>query len=242
MTNEEQQVIGLAGAMQAICMVNDIASTGAFGESEALPILTSMATYNPTDALTAYGGDVRLLRHGLLSLQRLFNQNINRDIAQYIMMILTIELKLVRSDFMREKLQNGMQSIASDWRAKIAENEEKNETNQNEKDEGEDAFDTLLEEKEANPLYVHASMLEQPQFITQFADLYKETASKTEPRIMVKGHHEHLQNDNNANYIRALLLGSLRGASFFRHYGGKRLDFMLRRKQYLDIIQAFKNG
>lgn len=209
MNNDEQQVIALAATIQALTIVNEIATKGQFDEHRAAPVLQALVSYNPAETIEAYGNDTAVLFHGMTQLERLFNDNLNRDIAQYLLAVVTIELKLVRNQQMRQTLNNELQEIARQI--------ELSDTNHN-SDSDLTANDT----------------------IQSFANIYKQTASQTEPRIMIKGNHEHLQNETSANQIRALLLAALRAAAFFRHYDGKRIDFMMKRKHYLSIIQQLK--
>lgn len=238
MNNEEQQVIGLAATVQALSNVHEIASNGQFDEYRAIPIFQSLVSYSPENALAAYGNDIGQLSHGLSQLKKLFGDHLNRDIAQYLLAVIAIELKLVRSPQMRNVLQTELRGIANTLThidsvatAQAVFEEDFEETG----DESISENFSHADEDEVFSINFHENLVA-PETIAQFAEIYKQTASQTEPRIMIKGNHEHLQNEQSANKIRALLLGALRGAAFFRHYGGKRVDFMLRRSQYIDII------
>lgn len=209
MSNDEQQVIALAATVQALTIVNEIATQGQFDERRATPVLQGLVSYDPAETLDAYGGDSAEIYHGLTQLEKLFDDNLNRDISQYLLAVITIELKLVRNNQMRQILRDELQKIA---------------------------HLQLSDDKHS------IGQLTTRPVIQNFASIYKQTASQTEPRIMIKGNHEHLQNEISANQIRALLLAALRSAAFFRHYGGKRIDFMMKRKQYLSIVQQLKRG
>jgi len=67
--------------------------------------------------------------------------------------------------------------------------------------------------------------------IAQLADIYSNTVSKLQPRIMVQGEPLHLQNSENVNRIRALLLAGIRSALLWRQCGGSRWQILLKRKQ-----------
>ncbi len=69
--------------------------------------------------------------------------------------------------------------------------------------------------------------------IARFADLYLKTLSTLSPRIMVSGTQAYLNNPENANRIRALLLGGVRAATLWRQSGGNRLTLLLRRNPLL---------
>ncbi len=69
--------------------------------------------------------------------------------------------------------------------------------------------------------------------IARFADLYLQTISTLSPRIMVSGVQAHLNNPENANRIRALLLAGVRSAMLWRQCGGSRWSLLLRRNVLL---------
>jgi len=90
--------------------------------------------------------------------------------------------------------------------------------------------------------------------VAALADLYKETVSTIQPRIMVKGDENVLRNtvstiqprimvkgDENVlrnadskKMIRALLLAGMRAAVLWRQCGGNRIRLIFQRKQLLD--------
>lgn len=225
MINEDtQQAIALAAIIQALHLVHQVASKGEFDETSAHPVLQALIHYSPDDTLSAYGGNISALSLGIKQMKTMVNDNLNRDIAQYLMSVIAIELKLVRSNHMRHVLQTELQRLSNQLRQQIQFT--------NNFDENADEGDDFGVDIAGN------SSITDPEAISEFALLYKQTASQTEPRIMIKGNHEFLQRESSANQIRALLLAALRAAAFFRHYGGKRLDLMMKRNQY---IQALDN-
>jgi high frequency lysogenization protein len=68
--------------------------------------------------------------------------------------------------------------------------------------------------------------------IVKIGQLYKDTVSNLNPRIIVSGEQTHLGNENNASRIRALLLAGLRSAILWRQCGGTRLSILFNRKSY----------
>jgi high frequency lysogenization protein len=73
--------------------------------------------------------------------------------------------------------------------------------------------------------------------IATVARAYSETISHMSPRIMVNGHHTHLQNKRIANKIRTLLLSGIRSALLWYQVGGSRLNLIWTRKKYLRSAQ-----
>ncbi len=228
MNNDEQQVIALAATLQALSSVEEVAVKGQFDERHALPIFHSLATYNPEDTLSAFGGDIYQLQYGIRQLKRLFGDELNRDLAQYLLAVVSIELKLVKNPAMRQILQQSLATLSAEIN-NFSITESENDADSDSIDD-EDVIQSAYKNTE--------EFLVSPEVVAELADTYKQTASQTEPRIMIKGNHQFLQNEQSANQIRALLLGALRAIGFFRHYGGKRMDFMLKRKQYLAICET----
>ncbi|MES9902684.1 MAG: high frequency lysogenization protein HflD [Sedimenticola sp.] len=71
---------------------------------------------------------------------------------------------------------------------------------------------------------LHSNML------AQLADIYVNTISTLKPKIMVQGEQLHLQNQENINRVRSLLLAGIRSAMLWRQCGGGRLQILLGRK------------
>lgn len=82
-----------------------------------------------------------------------------------------------------------------------------------------------------------------PDIITQLARLYSQTLSTFDYRLQVSGEPRYLDNQQNADKIRALLLTGIRSTVLWRQKGGNRWQFLFSRgkilrstKQYLDKI------
>ena len=67
--------------------------------------------------------------------------------------------------------------------------------------------------------------------------LYSDTISQLNPRIMVTGEPEILNNSDNANKIRSLLLSSIRSAVLWQQLGGSRWQLLLKRKKIVNIAK-----
>jgi high frequency lysogenization protein len=72
-----------------------------------------------------------------------------------------------------------------------------------------------------------------PNMLAHLAEIYSETVSQLQPRIIVRGDPLHLQNPDNQNRVRALLLGGIRAAMLWRQVGGTRWQILLANKQIL---------
>ncbi|MET0063234.1 MAG: high frequency lysogenization protein HflD [Candidatus Thiodiazotropha endolucinida] len=65
------------------------------------------------------------------------------------------------------------------------------------------------------------------------AEIYADNISQLSPRIMVSGEPVYLQNNDNVNKIRALLLSGIRAATLWRQTGGRRRQLLFVRKRYI---------
>jgi high frequency lysogenization protein len=74
-----------------------------------------------------------------------------------------------------------------------------------------------------------------PTVIAALAELYSNTISTLQPRIMVKGEQSILTGTDSRNMIRALLMGGMRAAVLWRQCGGNRLQLLFRRKALLSV-------
>ena len=74
-----------------------------------------------------------------------------------------------------------------------------------------------------------------PQVIARFADIYHRTISELAPRIQVHGDPVFLQQADNINRIRALLLAGIRAAMLWHQKGGRRWHFIYQSNKILKI-------
>ncbi len=73
--------------------------------------------------------------------------------------------------------------------------------------------------------------------IALLGDTYASTISTLQPRIMVNGKPEYLQNSDNANKIRALLLAGIRSTMLWRQCGGSRIKLLFNRRKTISQAQ-----
>jgi len=81
--------------------------------------------------------------------------------------------------------------------------------------------------------------LTHPNAITHLANLYTRTLSTLDYRIKVNGERRFLENPNNADKIRALLLAGIRSAVLWRQKGGRRLQLIFSRRKTLRTAEYF---
>jgi high frequency lysogenization protein len=73
--------------------------------------------------------------------------------------------------------------------------------------------------------------------IANLADVYTNTISTLNPRIMVNGEQNFVSNPSNTNKIRSLLLAAIRSAVLWRQCGGTRWQMLFNRKAILAETQ-----
>ena len=73
--------------------------------------------------------------------------------------------------------------------------------------------------------------------LANLGDLYHQTVSTLQPRIMVNGEQVYLSNSDTVNKIRSLLLAGIRSALLWRQCGGSRWKFLFFRKKLQDEIE-----
>lgn len=78
--------------------------------------------------------------------------------------------------------------------------------------------------------------------LARFADIYSDTISTLQPRIIVKGNPDYLQQEDIVNRIRSLLLAGARSAVLWEQLGGGRLQFLLRRKLFVATAEELLQG
>jgi high frequency lysogenization protein len=77
-----------------------------------------------------------------------------------------------------------------------------------------------------------------PEVLAALGKLYADTVSGLRPRVMVQGNPHYLGQAGVVAEIRAVLLAALRSAVLWRQMGGSYWDFLLRRRQMLEAIEA----
>jgi high frequency lysogenization protein len=78
-----------------------------------------------------------------------------------------------------------------------------------------------------------------PNLLAHLAGIYSETISQLQPRVVVRGEPLHLQNPDNQNRVRALLLGAVRAAMLWRQVGATRLQILIGHKRLLDDARRY---
>lgn len=78
-----------------------------------------------------------------------------------------------------------------------------------------------------------------PAIFAHMADIYAQTVSGLQPRIMVRGEPLHLNNPDNQNRIRALLLAGIRSAMLWRQAGGSRWQILFGRRRLFEEARRY---
>lgn len=72
----------------------------------------------------------------------------------------------------------------------------------------------------------------------RLAELYANTLSRLQPRIMVEGNPAFLQQSAQVDRIRALLMAAVRATVLWRQLGGNQWSLMFRRRQYAMLARG----
>jgi high frequency lysogenization protein len=74
--------------------------------------------------------------------------------------------------------------------------------------------------------------------LAALADIYANHISTLQPRIMVSGEPVYLQNPDNVNRIRTLLLAGIRAAMLWWQLGGRRRQVLFNRSKYSELAHV----
>ena len=77
------------------------------------------------------------------------------------------------------------------------------------------------------------------EVLAGLAGIYTDTISKLEPRIIVRGNPLYLQNSDNQDRVRALLLAGIRSAMLWRQTGGNRWQILFGRSKLLNAARGY---
>ena len=200
-----EQVIALAGLMQALTLVQQIAETGRLDSVEFETILNSLLQLNAATTAAVYGNDLSKITMGLDQLIKQLSSDKaqkNQEILRHTLQLLQLERKLA-------KVPNTLETIGN-----------------------------ALEDMPRHIEYFDG--INSPQVLARIAEIYHQTISQMKPRIQVQGNPTFLQQPDNVNRVRALLLGGIRAAVLWRQKGGKRRHFVFSASKILKAATALR--
>jgi len=214
MSQWQQQTHALAGIMQAVCQIEDIANRGETDPVATAASIASVLQQSP-DRLSDAIGSLGSLRYGLQRMQEMLQGKQNYLPAlQYAMAVMQMEKNLRRSSNVQQAVARELQLINlshGGGRAGVP--------------------DAQQSEADTAPGGEPAQEL-----ITQLADVWTSQVRRLEPQVVVHGKPVYLQNECNIKLIRALLLAALRCAWLWQQLGGRRWHLLLRRKRLLQQV------
>ncbi len=79
-----------------------------------------------------------------------------------------------------------------------------------------------------------------PRVIARLAEIYQQTLSTLQPRILVQGDQAQLAIPENANWIRALLLAAMRSAVLWHQAGGRRWKLLFSRSRLIRAVEHWQ--
>jgi high frequency lysogenization protein len=99
MRRNEDQVLALAGVVQAARLVEQISRTGSYPEEFLAPIINSLFTFDADSVVEVYGGvsNVKLGLHNLAALLASRDQPDGRDMMRYVFGMLHLERRFSAS-------------------------------------------------------------------------------------------------------------------------------------------------
>lgn len=188
------QVLALAGLIQATSLVSQVAKTGLLPQDSFEASVTSLFSFDPANTSDVYNG-LQGLNLGLRTAQEILTSGglvHHAEVLRYSMNLYQLERRLAKNADMLERIAKGLQQAG-----KLA---------------------------EGNSM-VHESAL------TEIAALYTDTISTLGNRIQVVGDVRHLQNSDNTNKVRVLLLAGIRSAVLWHQLGGRWWHLLLQRQR-----------
>ncbi len=225
MNTAQQQVQALAGVMQAVCQIEDIANRGDTDAAATRTSLTSILQQSADDLDQAVGS-VANLRYGLQRMHGMLQgEQKYLPALQYAMAVMQMAKNMRRSDSVQHTVARELELISMSINQTGA---DKQDTAAVDHSSSADAADGDTGDDHAHPA---------PELVAQLADVWTSEVRKLEPQVVVHGKPVYLQNDNNIQLIRALLLAALRCSWLWQQLGGRRWHLLLRRKRLLFNIR-----
>lgn len=193
------RVLALAGLVQALKQVRQVADTG---QADGAVLSTALDSVFRIDAESpdAIYGDAAALRPGLLLLRDYFrNQNEDEYLPKLALAVTQLERRFVRDTAMAQRVHERIVELA-------------------------------LEATRLGSTH--------PEVLSELGKLYAETVSNLRPRVMVQGNPHYLGQADVVAEIRAVLLAALRSAVLWRQMGGSLWDFLLRKRELIETVEA----
>jgi high frequency lysogenization protein len=105
------QVLALAGVMQAAVLVDTLAREGQIAPEELKTLVRGVANTSPASVMEVYGSipELRLGLNGLRSLLSREGQGVNAEVVRYCMSLLHIESKVRKNSALMDKLAAGIE-------------------------------------------------------------------------------------------------------------------------------------
>lgn len=214
----DEQAIGLAGLFQAAALVEQIATRGIVSQNNIETSIYSIMQLNPSSTEEIYGKpeDIAYSLHlGLQNLKDLVEKPSsahNKDITRYALSMMHLEAKLSKNPEMLQTLSQRLSQIVEQAR--------------------------YFSPDDPEALQKPATFCH-PNVIANIASLYQDTISTFNFRIQVTGDPRHLQNNENAAKIRALLLAGIRSSMLWRQKGGKRWHLLFFKSRLRPSLKHF---
>jgi len=202
---EHDRIIALAALMQSVALVQQIAETGQFNQTDFETLLNSLLDTDADSTEAVYGGLDRL-KAGF----RTLNQQLSKDKSQKEVALLRYSINLLHLERKLAKHPEMMELISRE-------------------------IDQAPQQIE------YFGDINNPQVVARIADIYHRTISELSPRIQVQGDPTFLQQPDNVNRIRALLLCGIRAALLWRQKGGRRWQFLFQSGKILEIATSLQN-
>ncbi len=219
-----QQTQALAGIMQAVCQIEDIANRGETDAAATRVSLTAILHQSSAD-LDAAIGSAAQLRYGLLRMLKLLQgEQQYLPALHYAMAVMQIARNLRRTDKIQQNIAKELHLIKLSSAVPKA------------GDTGNDAAQPERDHSATLPDRARTTSTQtrlEPELVAQLADIWTTHVRQLEPKVVVHGKPLYLQNEDNIQLIRALLLAALRCSWLWSQLGGRRWHLLLRRRMLL---------
>ena len=193
------RVLALAGMLQALKLVRQIAETGHADTTSERAVLDSVFRIDASSVDAVYDG-ARSLGPGLnLFRDYLVDRNGDQTLSRLAMSVLQLERRFIADDDMTARVLRGIRATEAGA------------------------------ERQGS---IH------PDVIARLGQLYADTLSHLQPKVIVQGNPHYLQQADVVAEIRALLLAALRSAVLWRQMGGSFWDFLFRRRAMMQVVEA----
>lgn len=214
-----EKTAALAGLFQTAHLVDKLASSGHFVPASYDVLIASLFKFDAQDVATIYDGQVNPIGEGLSTVKTSQSLSsgirvLHEVIAENQSVYYANTIRYVLALIQLENSFSKRQDLQNKIQSELS----------------------IIGQKLGEYDSLHSELLSE-----SISQLYVDTLGTLTFRIQITGKMQHLQNKENENRIRSLLLAGIRSAMLWKQLGGRRWHLLLQKGQIIKALDQIKH-